>query len=57
MLIKHLNLQGEGEVNPKAFPLADATLTQKLLNLVQQASNYQQIKKGANEATKVRIIP
>ncbi|XP_068241245.1 NHP2-like protein 1 homolog [Palaemon carinicauda] len=43
---------GEADVNPKAFPLADATLTQKLLNLVQQATNYQQLRKGANEATK-----
>jgi len=40
------------EVNPKAYPLADAALTTKILNLVQQASNYQQLKKGANEATK-----
>lgn len=43
---------GEAEVNPKAFPLGDARLTQKLLNLVQQATNYQQLKKGANESTK-----
>ena len=27
-------------------------LTAKILNLVQQASNYKQIRKGANEATK-----
>jgi len=40
------------EVNPKAYPLADAALATKILNLVQQASNYQQLKKGANEATK-----
>ncbi|XP_013786908.1 NHP2-like protein 1 [Limulus polyphemus] len=40
------------EVNPKAYPLADATLTTKILNIVQQASNYKQLKKGANEATK-----
>jgi U4/U6 small nuclear ribonucleoprotein SNU13 len=40
------------EVNPKAYPLADSVLTTKILNLVQQASNYKQIKKGANEATK-----
>lgn len=40
------------EVNPKAYPLADATLTQKILDLVQQASSYKQLKKGANEATK-----
>jgi len=39
-------------VNPKAYPLADAALTTKILNLIQQASNYQQLRKGANEATK-----
>ncbi|XP_045213522.1 NHP2-like protein 1 [Mercenaria mercenaria] len=40
------------EVNPKAYPLADGDLSQKILELVQQASNYKQLKKGANEATK-----
>jgi len=40
------------EVNPKAYPLADPALTQKILELVQQASNYKQLRKGANEATK-----
>uniref|UniRef100_A0A1B6HFW1 Ribosomal protein eL8/eL30/eS12/Gadd45 domain-containing protein n=1 Tax=Homalodisca liturata TaxID=320908 RepID=A0A1B6HFW1_9HEMI len=40
------------EVNPKAYPLADPTLTSKILNLIQQALNYQQLRKGANEATK-----
>ncbi len=40
------------EINPKAFPLADSELTVALLDLVQQASNYKQLKKGANEATK-----
>ena len=40
------------EVNPKAYPLAEQALTAKILNLVQQASNYKQIRKGANEATK-----
>ncbi|KAK9359888.1 50S ribosomal protein L30e-like protein [Lipomyces starkeyi] len=38
--------------NPKAFPLADAALTQQILDLVQQATHYHQLKKGANEATK-----
>lgn len=38
--------------NPKAFPLADAGLTNQILDLVQQASHYKQLKKGANEATK-----
>lgn len=39
-------------VNPKAYPLAEAKLEIKLLDLVQQAANYKQLKKGANEATK-----
>ncbi|QSL64336.1 hypothetical protein MERGE_001636 [Pneumocystis wakefieldiae] len=39
-------------INPKAFPLADTSLTQQILDLVQQASHYKQLKKGANEATK-----
>jgi len=29
-----------------AFPLADEQLQQKLLDLVQQASHYRQLKKG-----------
>ena len=37
------------EVNPKAYPLADAELTKKILDLVQQAVNYKQLRKGANE--------
>eukprot|EP00088_Acartia_fossae_P056032 TRINITY_DN651_c0_g1_i1.p1 TRINITY_DN651_c0_g1~~TRINITY_DN651_c0_g1_i1.p1 ORF type:complete len:128 (-),score=55.13 TRINITY_DN651_c0_g1_i1:96-479(-) len=40
------------EINPKAYPLAEQALTTKILNLVQQASNYKQLRKGANEATK-----
>ena len=39
------------EVNPKAYPLADPQLSQKILELVQQAANYKQLKKGANEGT------
>ena len=38
-------------VNPKAFPLADAALSNKILDLIQQASHYKQLKKGANEGT------
>ncbi|KAI0244167.1 RNA binding protein snu13, partial [Massospora cicadina] len=38
--------------NPKAFPLASATLASTILNLVEQASHYKQLKKGANETTK-----
>jgi U4/U6 small nuclear ribonucleoprotein SNU13 len=35
-----------------AWPIADASLTQTILDLVQQASHYRQLKKGANETTK-----
>ncbi|XP_062508070.1 NHP2-like protein 1 [Corticium candelabrum] len=39
-------------INPKAYPLADPQLSVSILDLVQQANNYKQLKKGANEATK-----
>ena len=40
-----------GEVNPKAYPLADAKLTQTILDLVQQACNYKQLKKVSSSST------
>ena len=50
-------LQGkEADVNPKAFPLATQDLSQTLMNLVRQAMEYQQVKRGANEATKVSQV-
>ena len=42
----------EGKTDPRAYPLAKDALTTKILNLAQQAVNYKQLKKGANEATK-----
>ena len=39
-------------MSDKAYPLADSELTIALLDMVQQATNYKQTKKGANEATK-----
>ncbi|KAF0929190.1 hypothetical protein E2562_016428 [Oryza meyeriana var. granulata] len=42
----------EAAVNPKAYPLADSQLAQAIQELVSQAANYKQLKKGANEATK-----
>lgn len=42
----------DAEINAKAYPLADAQLTVTILDIVQQAANYKQLKKGANEATK-----
>ncbi|PRP88537.1 hypothetical protein PROFUN_02948 [Planoprotostelium fungivorum] len=38
--------------NSKVFPLAEGTLANQILEVVQQAKNYNQLKKGANEATK-----
>ncbi|KAJ9488326.1 hypothetical protein VN97_g4954 [Penicillium thymicola] len=35
-----------------AWPNADPVLTQELLDLLQQAMQYHQLKKGANEVTK-----
>ncbi|EON64024.1 ribonucleoprotein-associated protein [Coniosporium apollinis CBS 100218] len=35
-----------------AWPIADAGLSQEILDLVQQVSNFRKLKKGANEATK-----
>jgi hypothetical protein len=32
-----------------AWPIADEALSQQILDLVQQASHYKQLKKGANE--------
>ena len=34
------------EVNPKAYPLADAQLQVTILDLTQQACNYKQLKKA-----------
>jgi U4/U6 small nuclear ribonucleoprotein SNU13 len=39
------------EINPKAYPLADEELNKSILDLVQQALNYKQLKKGANEGS------
>ena len=33
-------------VNPKAYPLATPNLQTTILDLVQQAANYKQLKKG-----------
>lgn len=51
------SFQTEPEVNPKAYPLADATLTKTILDLVQQASNYKQLRKGANEGKSLTLKP
>ncbi|KAK9862205.1 hypothetical protein WJX84_000404 [Apatococcus fuscideae] len=45
-------MAGAEAVNPKAYPLADAQLSNTILDIIQQAANYKQLRKGANEATK-----
>ena len=50
--LAHRCSQGDDAPNPKAFPLADAQLSITILDVIQQAANYKQLKKGANEATK-----
>jgi len=46
----------QGEPHPKAYPLADANFTTTILDLVQQAANYKQIRKGANEGALPSIV-
>jgi U4/U6 small nuclear ribonucleoprotein SNU13 len=41
--------------NSAAWPQADQALSQEILDLVQQATHYRQLKKGANEATKTYV--
>ena len=41
--------RSQAEPNPKAFPLAESALSVTILDVVQQAANYKQLKKGANE--------
>ncbi|OBZ69082.1 ribonucleoprotein-associated protein [Grifola frondosa] len=36
----------------KAWPLADSSLNDRILDLVERAAQFKQLKKGANEATK-----
>ena len=40
------------DVDSKAYPLAKPDQTVSILDLVREAGNYKQLKKGANEATK-----
>ena len=42
----------EDAATSKAFPAAGRDLSKSILELVNQASNHKQLRKGANEATK-----
>lgn len=44
------------EDNSAAWPQADQALSQEILDLVQQATHYKQIRKGGNESTKVFYV-
>ena len=46
--------QNESAAWPKA---EDGALVQEILDCVQQACHYRQLKKGANEATKSYVEP
>lgn len=39
----------EDTVNPKAYPLADSELTRTIEKVLEQATSYKQMRKGANE--------
>ncbi|KJP87679.1 hypothetical protein AK88_02707 [Plasmodium fragile] len=42
----------EEDVNAKIFPLASPELTNQILDVIQRATVYRQLKRGANEAVK-----
>jgi hypothetical protein len=44
------------QANPKAYPLADAALSISILDLVAQAANYKQLRKGANEVRRPAAV-
>ncbi|CAN4116019.1 unnamed protein product [Withania somnifera] len=44
-------------VNPKAYPLADSQLTTTIMDLVQQAANYKQLKKGLMKNVPYVFVP
>jgi len=46
----------EAPQQSKAFPLADPQLTVSILELVQAANNYKQLKRGANEGTSLPVV-
>ena len=41
-----------GVIHPKVYPLADKKLSAQILDIIELAREYKQIKKGANESTK-----
>jgi hypothetical protein len=52
LLLQSLTAAPRPSLLPIPHAQADAQLTNVIMDIVQQASNYKQLKKGANEATK-----
>ena len=56
--ISHIFIMSAADTaTSKAFPLATDDLHSAILDMVQQAANYRQLKKGANEGTFVSHTP
>eukprot|EP01053_Blabericola_migrator_P004334 Blabericola_migrator_1__4333@NODE_2330_length_2927_cov_7_248601_g1460_i0_p2_GENE_NODE_2330_length_2927_cov_7_248601_g1460_i0NODE_2330_length_2927_cov_7_248601_g1460_i0_p2_ORF_typecomplete_len130_score17_55Ribosomal_L7Ae/PF01248_26/3_1e23DUF1024/PF06260_12/0_16_NODE_2330_length_2927_cov_7_248601_g1460_i024702859 len=45
-------MEQQSVVSPKAYPLADGDLTARILKVCNEASNYDQVKRGVNETLK-----
>lgn len=44
--------ENSAEVNAKIFPLASPELTNQILDVIQRATVYRQLRRGANEGKK-----
>ncbi|SCN12758.1 splicing factor, putative [Plasmodium malariae] len=51
-IVNNMNVQEKEEINAKIFPLASPELTNQILDVVQRATVYRQLRKGANETVK-----
>ena len=49
-------MSAEGDVNPKAYPLADAKLTKDILELVHQAQNYVRFSRLAENSKRLFLF-
>ncbi|SBT35311.1 splicing factor, putative [Plasmodium ovale wallikeri] len=47
--------EAEEEINAKVFPLASPELTNQILDVIQRATVYKQLKRGANEGRRAYI--
>ncbi|SBS83642.1 splicing factor, putative [Plasmodium ovale curtisi] len=48
--------EAEEEINAKIFPLASPELTNQILDVIQRATVYKQLKRGANEGRPVKSL-